>query len=123
MIHNSEAMSYRQCRAWWQMEKDGFKQMDLGVVHVAGTGLHWGRPPGLISCQQEQLAMWHLEQPPVITKIIQLRRQVGSQCCVPRPEHRQRSCTGTAKGSILLPEWYARVTNYVACSGMTADDV
>jgi len=93
------------------MEKDGFEQMDLGVVHAAHTGLHWGRAPGLISRQQEQPAMWHLKQSPAITKIIQLRRQACSQRCIFQPEHWQCGGTGIAKGSVLLPEWYARVTN------------
>lgn len=105
------------------MEKDGSEQMDLGVVHVAHTGLPWGRAPGLISRQQEQPVMWHLEHSPAITEITQLRRQACSQRCVSWPEHWQHSCTGIAKGSILLPEQYARVTNYVTCSGMTADSV
>lgn len=105
------------------MEKDGSEQMDLDVVHVAHTGLHWGRAPGLISCQQEQPAMWHSEQSPMITKIIQLRSPVCSQCCVSWPMHWQHSCTGIAKVSVLLQEQHARVTSYVTCSGMTADGV
>lgn len=57
MIHNSEATSYGKHGAWWQMGRDGSEQMDLGVVHVSRTGLHWDRVLGLISCQQEQPAM------------------------------------------------------------------
>lgn len=87
MIHNSETMSHREYRAWWQMEKDASKQMDSGEVRITHTGLHWDRAMGLISRQQEQPAIWPSEQSPAITKIIQLGRQACSQCCVSWSEH------------------------------------